>query len=190
MNVLYLATGSFAVGQTVNTIATVIGALSVGCVLLSYAQKKRLAIVIFGLIARVLAMVQYGMMGAIEGLVMNGCIAVCFELARRRDGIPVSWRRVAFVLSNAFCLVCGFLTYRTAISLLPTIGMLLHVNAVWCRREMTVRIITLVGSPFWFTYNLVSGIYACCVGDALSMIVIISSIIRYDVLKMEEKPKN
>ena len=173
--------------STYQTIATAIGVLAVVLLLLGYLQKHRLAIVLLGLVSRLLFIVQYGMLGATEGMVMNGCVAVCFELARRRDRLPPAWRTTTFVISNLLCVVCGVLTYRSPVSLLPVGGILFHVNGAWRQKEKHVRAITLAGCPLWLTYNLLSGVYASCVGDVLSMVVIISSIIRYDLPQRKAK---
>ncbi len=65
------------------------------------------------------------------------------------------------------------------LSILPTVGVLLHSSAFFLSEERKIRILSLVGSPFWFVYNTASKAYGSSVGDVLSMASIISAMIRY-----------
>ena len=187
MNSLFSLTFPWAADPTINTIAMVIGAISVVLVVSSYAMKNRLTIVITGLIARALAIVQYAMMGKIEGMVLNAVGVLCFELARRRETLSKPWRIAAYVFSNAIAVAVSVATYVSPISLLPLFGLLFHVNGAWRKRAMSVRLVTLPGCPLWFAYNFISGTYASCVGDALSFAIIVASLIKYDVLDKRKK---
>lgn len=65
------------------------------------------------------------------------------------------------------------------LSILPTVGVLLHSSAFFLSEERKIRILSLVGSPFWFVYNTASKAYSSSVSDVLSMASIISAMIRY-----------
>lgn len=65
------------------------------------------------------------------------------------------------------------------LSILPTVGVLLHSSAFFLSEERKIRILSLVGSPFWFVYNTAPKAYGSSVGDVLSMASIISAMIRY-----------
>ena len=52
--------------------------------------------------------------------------------------------------------------------------------------EKTIRRVSLLGSPFWFVYNLLSGAFGSCIGDLLSMVSIIIAMLRYDVRRKKE----
>lgn len=65
------------------------------------------------------------------------------------------------------------------LSILPTVSILLHSSAFFLSEERKIRILSLVGSPFWFVYYTASKAYGSPVGDVLSMASIISAMIRY-----------
>ena len=75
----------------------------------------------------------------------------------------------------------GLLLYQNVFSLFPIIAVLLHTGAFWLDNEKAIRIISLLGCPFWLVYNFVSGAYGSCIGDVLSMVSIVTSMIRYDL---------
>ena len=72
-------------------------------------------------------------------------------------------------------------------SLLPIFGVMLHTGAFWITDEKTIRRLSILGSPFWLLYNLVSHAYGSAIGDVSSMISIGVAIYRYDIRKKEKK---
>ena len=187
MNSIFSVNLPWVGDPTVNTIATVVGVIAVALVVASYAMKSRLTIVITGAIARLLFVAQYALLGKLEGMAMNLVVVICFELARRRDTMSKPWQIAAYAFSNAITLAAGILTYVSPISILPMLGLLFHVNGAWCKKELYVRLVSLPGCPMWFTYNLLSGVYASCVGDVLSFAILLASLIKYDVLDKRKR---
>ena len=49
--------------------------------------------------------------------------------------------------------------------------------------EKIIRRVSLIGCPFWLIYNCVSGAYGSCVGDVLSIMSLVISMVRYDFKK-------
>ena len=48
----------------------------------------------------------------------------------------------------------------------------MHTSAFWISDERIIRRVSLLGSPFWLAYNLLSRAYGSAVGDLLSMVSI------------------
>ena len=172
-----------------NTLAFIIGLLAVAFFVLSYLQKKRGVILTFNLISRVLYVVQYLLLGAIEGAVLDVLGSVSAAVAQRDENNFIKKHKKAiFLVINAVIIVVGILLYKNVYSLFPLVGILLHTDALWLKKEKHIRIISLIGCPFWFTYNIVSGAYGSCIGDVLTFVAIGTSILRYDILgKGEDK---
>jgi len=79
--------------------------------------------------------------------------------------------------------VAGVLTWEGAISILPTVGMVIGSVSVWVKKPRYIRILSFIPSPMWMTYNIVSNSIPGIITEASIAI----SIVRYDILKKEEK---
>ena len=67
------------------TVALIVGLVAVSFFLLSYLQKKRANIVVFNLTSRVLYVVQYLLLGAFEGAVLDVIGAISAFLAQQNE---------------------------------------------------------------------------------------------------------
>ena len=96
-------------------------------------------------------------------------------------------KRVIFIGINAVIIIAGVLLYKNIFSLFPLVGILFQTDALWLKKEKYIRIVSMLGCPFWFTYNFVSGAYGSCIGDVLSFVALGVSLLRYDILKKGEE---
>ena len=161
--------------------AFVVGILGVALIVLSYLQKKRKYIILFGIVARALFILQYILLGAFEGAILDCAGIVASMLAQRKNTPLIKRYETLFVLlSGGLVLGIGLIPYQSPISLLPIAGVLLHTGALWLDEEKWIRRVSLLGSPFWFAYNVISHAYGACVGDILSAASIVTAMIRYD----------
>ncbi len=169
-------------------IAFVIGLLAVAFFVLSYLQKKRGVILAFNLTSRVLYVAQYLLLGAFEGAVLDvlGAASGAVAQSDERDFIKKN-KKLIFVGINAVIIVAGVLLYQNIFSLFPLVGILLQTDALWLKKEKYIRIVSMLGCPFWFTYNFVSGAYGSCIGDVLSFAALGVSLVRYDILGRGKK---
>lgn len=161
-------------------IPQVFGILAVITFLASYQQKKRRNIIVLNVISRVLYILQYCLLGAFSGAVLDILGAISSVIAEKKNAPAIKAHKKAVLISiNAVIVVVGLLLYENVFSLLPIAGVLLHTSAFWLDDEKKIRIVSLLGSPFWFVYNFVSRAYGSAVGDILTMVSIIVAMIRY-----------
>ena len=164
--------------------AFVVGILGVALIVLSYLQKKRKYIILLGIVARALFILQYILLGAFEGAILDCAGIVASMLAQRKNTPLIKCHETLFVLlSGGLVIGIGLIPYQSPISLLPIVGVLLHTGALWLDEEKWIRRVSLLGSPFWFAYNLISGAYGSAIGDLLTMVSIGTAIVRYDILR-------
>ena len=164
--------------------AFIVGILAVTLYFLGYLQKKRQNIIIINASSRLLYILQYILLGAIEGAVLDVAGIISSLLAQKKDAKIIKKNMKAFIASvNLLIVVMGLSLYKNIFSVLPIIGVLLHTGAFWIDDEKIIRRISFLGSPFWLVYNLVNGAYGSCIGDVLSMISIGISMYRYDLKK-------
>lgn len=167
-----------------NYIAFAVGLAAVTLFLLSYLQKKRSNIIILNATSRVLYIIQYILLSAFEGAVLDMAGVVSSFLAQKKSAPFVKKHlKIFFIVSNLLIVAMGLMLYKNIFSLLPIIGVVLHTSAFWIDNEKQIRRVSLIGSPFWLLYNFVSGAYGSCIGDILSMVSILTSMYRYDFKK-------
>ena len=164
-----------------NIAAFIVGILGVAMIVLSYLQKKRERIIVLNVVSRALFILQYILLGAFEGAILD-CAGIIASMLAQRKNSPLIRKNEAFffVLSGALVIGIGLIPYQSPISLLPIVGVLLHTGALWLNGEKGIRRVSLLGSPFWFAYNLISRAYGACVGDILSVASIVTAMIKYD----------
>lgn len=162
------------------SIPFIIGILAVAAFLFSYQQKKRANIILFNVISRVLYIIQYCLLGAFSGAVLDVLGTGSSIAAGQSERVRIRrFKWVILTLVNAAIITAGLLLYENIFSLFPIVGVLLHTSAFWIKNERIIRIVSLLGSPFWFVYNLTSLAYGSAIGDILTMVSIIIAMIRY-----------
>lgn len=160
--------------------ANIVGIVAVVTFVLSYQQKTRKGIVICNAISRALYVVQYLLLFAFEGAVLDILGIVASVLAQKKDS-PFIKKHLKLVVTgvNLAIVAAGILLYKNPFSLLPMFGVLLHTGAFWLTKEKNIRIVSFLGSPFWLAYNLYSHAYGSAVGDVMTMVSIATAMIRY-----------
>ena len=165
-------------------ISFVVGILAVILYFMGYQQKKRNRIILFNASSRILYIVQYILLGAFEGAALDVVGTVSSLLAQKKNTPFIKKNIKFFVIGvNLIIVAAGLPLYKNIFSLFPIIGVLLHTGSFWIDDEKKIRQISLMGSPFWLIYNFVSRAYGSCIGDVLSIISLITAMIRYDICK-------
>lgn len=171
-------------------IAFIVGIAAVTLYLLGYQQKKRKSIIVFNVTSRALYILQYLLLGAYEGAMLDMAGIISSVLARKKDRPFVKKHLKWFIVGvNLFIVAMGLVTYKNPYSLLPIGGVLLHTSAFWITDEKKIRWVSLLGCPFWLAYNLISGAYGSCIGDILSILSLLIAIFRYDIRPTAQKTR-
>ena len=165
-------------------LAQIIGLFAVTAFLLSYQQKKRTNIIVWNVTSRILYIIQYILLGAFEGAVLDVLGTVSSFMAQKKDNKVIKkYLSLFIIVINLIILAVGLSMYKNIFSLFPIVGVILHTSAFWINEEKTIRKISFLGSPFWLVYNLASLAYGSAIGDILTMISIGIAIYRYDIRK-------
>ena len=161
-------------------IANIIGVIAVATFVFSYQLKTRKAIIICNAASRVLFVAQYFLLGAFEGAMLDVVSIAAVVLAEKRDTPFIKKHlKAAIILVNLAMIATGIIFYKNIFSLLPLIGVLLQTGAFWLTKEKDIRLVSVLGSPFWFTYNVYSHAYGSSLGDVMTFVSIITAMIRY-----------
>lgn len=164
-------------------ISQIIGLGAVGLYLLSYQLKKRSHIVWVTCISNALYVLQYLLLGAFSGAVMDIMSTVSSFFAAKKNDLPFRRHARYLALSNIIAIAAvGLISaavQREWIELLPIAGALFQTGGLWCNNEQTIRKFGLCGAPFWLVYNYISQAYGASLGSMIAIISIIISMIRY-----------
>ena len=168
--------------------AQIVGYIAVVIFLLSYLQKTRMRIIGFNLTSRVLYILQYLLLGAFEGAVLDVLGAISSLIASKKNsGLVKRFALPILILLDVSMIVAGVLLYENIFSILPVLGVLFHTTAFWIDDERVIRAVSLIGSPFWLIYNFVSRAYGSAIGDGLTIGAIIIAMVKYRKKKEQKQ---
>ncbi len=171
-------------------IAFIVGLVAVVCFLLSYQQKRRGGIILLNMTSRALYILQYILLGAFDGAALDVSGFVASFLAQKKDAAIIKKHLKLFIIGiDVIIITSGLIFYRNIFSLFPIAGVLLHTSAFWLEDEKRIRLVSLLGSPFWLVFNITSGAYGSAIGDTLSIVSILVAMIRYDIRPLSKKEK-
>lgn len=161
----------------------IIGLAAVATFLLSYQQKKRNNIIILNTISRCLYILQYLLLGAFSGAVLDILGAISSVIAGKKHTAFIKKHTKALLIAINICIVIAggmiALINKSLLDLLPIAGVLLHTSAFWISSEKIIRRVSLLGSPFWFIYNFLSRAYGSAIGDIFTMVSITIAMVKY-----------
>ena len=161
----------------------IIGIAGVVLYLLSYQLKKRKDIVRVTCISNALYVLQYILLGAFSGAIMDFMSTVSSFLAAKKNSPAFRVHTKLLVWSNMLLIavvgvISAFLQHQW-IELLPVAGTLLQAGSMWCTDEQNIRKLGLLGAPFWLVYNFISQAYGATLGSVIAIASIIVAMVRY-----------
>ena len=132
--------------------------------------------------------VQYIFLGAWTAAVLDGISVIRNALytgfvKRGRSTTPVI---IGFGL---FVVVTGIVTFDGWLSLLPIAAKLLTTISYGMKNERLLRIITLPSCIMWSIYNLYVGSLGGALGDALTLISLLTAMYKFDFRKQKAVSK-
>lgn len=169
-----------------NYIAQVVGLFAVATFLLSYQQKKRKNIILLNATSRVLYIIQYILLGAYAGAVLDVLGTVSSVAAQNKNkGFIKRHTKFTVIVIDLIIFAAGIVVMiltNDVFGFFSIAGVLLHTSAFWINDEKIIRRVSFLGSPFWLVYNLVSHAWGSAIGDVLTMVSIAVAIFRYDII--------
>ncbi len=164
-------------------VSQIIGLLAVALYLLSFQLKKRKQMVVTTCLSNALYVLQYILLGAFSGAVMDFLSAVSsFFAAKKNRPAFRRWSGLIAAVSFALITAAGIIlavVQKSAVELIPIAGALLQTGGLWLEDEQTIRKFGLASAPFWLVYNLISQAYGASIGSVLAICSSVSAIVRY-----------
>ncbi len=164
-------------------IAQIVGVLAVALYLLSYQLKKRRQIVWVTCISNAFYVLQYVLLGAFSGAVMDFLSTVTSFFAGKKNA-PGFKRHSKWIALTSLILITGAglalaILQKDWMELLPLAGTLFQTGGLWFEKEQTIRIFGLASVPFWLVYNFISQAYGAAFGSVLAICSIVTAMVRY-----------
>lgn len=179
---------------TTEIIAQVIGIFAMIFNLLSYQQKTRNKAIIFQLFGTTLFTVNFLMLGAMVGGLLNlvGAIrAIIFINKEKLRADHIAWQ-IGFVAVYFASYILTFTVFgkeptpfNFIIEFLPLIGMIATTISYRFTDAKAIRRFGLISSPAWLVYNIANLSVGAILCEVLSLGSIIIGIIRLDRKKKQ-----
>ena len=170
-------------------IAQVIGLAAMACNISSYQRKSRMGVIGFQLWGSVLFALNFYLLGATVGAMMNVLSAVRAVVFLNREKFRANhpaWL-VGFVAAFLASYVLTFTAFgkdatfkNLLVEFLPVIGMTATTISFRYTDAKTIRRFGLVSSPSWLIYNLFAGSLGAIACEVLSLGSILLGIWRMD----------
>ena len=169
--------------------AQILGFAGVGLYLLSYQLKKRKQIVWVTFVSNCFYVVQYVLLGAFSGAVMDimSTVASFFAAKKHNPHIEKYGKLIvaATVLTITVVGVVIAVKQRSWLELIPIGGAIFQTVGLWCDKEQTIRKLGLCSAPCWLAYNFLAKAYGAALGSLLAIVSIITALARYRKSKAE-----
>ena len=163
------------------TAAFVTGICAVCLCLLCYQFRNRKAIIACNVLSRILYVLQYLLLFAFEGAAMDlSAIPSSMLAARKHTLFVIKHKGLLWMGGNVFVVVIGLVFWENIFSVLPIIGVLFEINALWLTREKHIRLVSLASVPFWMSYNVLCGAWGSVIGNVLMVVSILTALYRHD----------
>ena len=185
--------------ETVQLIAQIIGIFAAALNILSFQCKSKRGIIAFQLFGGMLFTINFFMIGAITGAIMNGLAIIRALLFLYKDKLKLNDKLLVGGLIAAF-LVTYVLAFTVLgvepkpiyfiIEALPVIGMSAATVSFNMKNAARVRLLGItLSSPSWLIYNVYYGSIGAILCEAISIVSIAIGMIRHDI-KRKSKEEN
>lgn len=170
---------------------------AIGAILLNalaYQQKTKRGILMTVVAAMGSVSIYYFLKGTVAGGIMN-VLSIVRSLVFDRKDAGVKWLNSKWILFGFMAFFIGAGIYSGIINkegtwaFLSVSGMAFATVAMWVKNPRTVRVLSLPGMVSWLIYNAHNSLWILNVSDIICIISILVGIMRYDILKNEEKAK-
>lgn len=168
--------------RKINLFAQLFGIAATILLFITYQLNSRSKILFCHICLSVCWVIHYGMIGAMSAMVINIiCFLrnVIFFVSGQKENEEHSLRSTVIICTAE--IVATLFTWADPVDFLALVGAPLQTVALYMKKPVYIRILMLIASPMWLTYDAFNGSYAGIMTEILVMTSIVVSIIRYDL---------
>ena len=180
----------------IEIIAQIVGICGMLLSVLSFQQKGKARILTFQLLGSALFVVNFFMLGAFSGAILNIVAivrALIFIYEDKIHGDHPAWT-IGLIAVYVLSFVSVFTIFGkepTALNLilevLPVLAMTVTTLAFRYKEDKILRRVTFISSPLWLTYNTIFFSLGGIIGETLNIGSALVGTLRLDRKKKEEK---
>jgi hypothetical protein len=150
------------------------------------------------MISGILYCVNYLMLGAYVGGIMNGIAVIRAAVYAYRERFRADRLVWLFGFCGVYALsyvltftMCGKepTPQNLLIELLPIIGMVVTTVGFRLHSARAVRVVGMINAPLWLIYNLINAAIGAVAGDLLSLGSIVVGMLRHDLPREKNEQK-
>lgn len=168
--------------------AHLLGVLAVVSFLWCFQLKTRRNIILINITSRLLYILQYLLLGALEGAVLDFMGLLLSFFAQKKESKFITGHFKVIMSVIIFCLILmGVFLYKDVFSIFAILGVSFEVLALWLTKEKNIRLLSLAAAPCWLIYNFASGAYSSVVGNVLVIVSIGIALVRLDFKKSNKE---
>lgn len=167
-------------------IAQIFGFAGLACSVAAYQCKKHRNVMLFKTSNELLFAFQYFFLETYTGMAMNVISAArnltfSYLVKKEKNTLPFQ-----IIFCIAF-IVSGIMTWKNYLSLIVILAKLLTTVVYGMKNTKYLRFATVPTSVFWLIYNFSCKATAGVISEILSLISLISAIIRIDIIGEKNK---
>lgn len=180
----------------IEIIAQLIGIFAMVANCLSYQQKKDTTLLAFQLVGSTLFGINYFLLGAISGAMLNVVAVVRALIFIKKDRFNArhpAWL-VTFILLYLASYVLVFTVFdkeptipNLIIELLPVLAMIIATVSYRYADAKMIRRFGIFASPLWLTYNIANVAIGAIICETLNIFSIIIGMYRHDIKRKNNK---
>ncbi|MCR4674401.1 MAG: YgjV family protein [Lachnospiraceae bacterium] len=159
----------------------VIGFVAMFFSVFSFQMNSHKKIILMQMAATVCFAIQYYLLGAYTGMVVDIIATVrsmIFYFREDKEWARSKWWIVIFMAAFA---VSGIFTYESPVSLLAIFAMMLNTISFACTKPKLVRTTILISSPMFLIYNIIMASMGGIVNEVFVEISSVVGLLRYDI---------
>ena len=167
----------------------IFGFVAMALALFSFQVRRSKYILLFQAFAAVFWVAHFFMLGAISAAALSAITVVRNLMYMLRDKMSArTFSKLPIIAIGAFVFIT-FFTYEGPLTLLPLFGSIAATFAFYVKNENLIRLLSISVSIAWIIYNAINGSIAGVMNEALSMVSITVSLIRYRKLGFNKNSK-
>ena len=150
---------------------------------LSFWQKNKKNMLIFLMFDNLFYIVQYILLGALSGAIVNVIGFFRVLLFRKIEKNNNSKSNLILCIILLLYIVSGIFTYSGINSLILIFVSIFYSFVLWQDKPSQIRIGSIIMLLIWCIYNIGVGAYASAIFDGILFILAFISFIKIDILK-------
>ena len=158
-------------------LAQVIGLIGLIILLISFQKNSRKALLNYQIVSSLLFSVQYIILGAMSGFVMNIMMCLRNLIFSKFDNVPRKYITIVIIIM----LVLSVFSYEGSISLLPCIGSIIYTISLAKSNITITRVTNVFTCILYIIYDIKFLAIAGLISASIELLSTLIAIYRYDM---------